>query len=376
MDSVRISQPLQDVFRKEPMGLSVGFDRMARLVEVLGKFLFGLSMPSHWGLTEIERGQHRWHFRWRSHSGQTTCPVCHIVSRHSVKLYTDHTLQDFPLDGKTVYYTVTSTRYVRDQTDCSVYTFVEPMEGFALPGASLSNRLKTFLIRLALGSSIHALPPSLLTAGIVVSRDTMLRLVKVQGATVVAQNLQLRDVKVLAVDDVNLRKGDTSTACSVFIDGETHRFLVMVEGARQDTTEAVMAKFPTVDVVSRDQGSIYAAVAQACGKLQVADGFHLIDNLHEAIQTALALTLGSDVFLPEGGGWVRPDALDASKPGGLPALTLSEADRERRAWPTVSVSRGRPCVGIAKRSQIPSRRSKAKSMPGRTISTRLPPRAR
>ena len=104
------------------------------------------------------------------------------------------------------------------------------MAGFASPGARLSNRLKTFLIRLALGSSINALPPSLGTIGIVVSRDTLLRLVKAKGATVIAQKLQRREVKVLAVDDVNLRKGDASTACSGFIDGETHRFLLMWKG--------------------------------------------------------------------------------------------------------------------------------------------------
>ena len=299
-------------------------------MEVLGKFLYGLSMPSYWGLTEIDRGEQRWHFQWRSHSEQATCPGCHTVSRHSAKLYTDHTVQDFPLDGKTVYHTVTNTRYVCDQRDCPVYTFVEPMEGFALPGARLSNRLKTFLIRLPLGSSINALAPTLSTVGIVVSRDTVLRLLKAQGATVVAQNLQRRHVKVLAVDDVNLRKGDASTACSVFIDGETHRFLVMVEGARQDIKEAVMAKFPTVDIVSRDRGSAYAAAAEACGTLQVADGFHLIDNLHDAIKAALALTLGSDVFLPEGDGWVQPAALTAPPTERLPALMLSEADRERR----------------------------------------------
>ncbi|MCL5064001.1 MAG: hypothetical protein M1600_02810 [Firmicutes bacterium] len=68
------------------------------------------------------------------------------------------------------------------------------------------------------------------------------------------------------------------------------RFLVMVEGAWQDPTEAVLAKFPTVDIVSRDRGSAYAAATDARGKLQVADQFHLIDNLHAAIKTALALT--------------------------------------------------------------------------------------
>jgi len=154
-------------------------------------------------------------------------------------------------------------------------------------------------------------------------------LVKAQGATVVAQNLQRRDVKGLAVDDVNLRKGDSSTACSVFIDGETHRFLLMVQGARQATTEAVMAKFPTVDIVSRDRGSAYAAAAQACGKVQVADGFHLIANLHEALQTSLALTLGPDVFLPEGEGWVQPEGLEATEAERPPTLTRAEPDRER-----------------------------------------------
>ncbi len=202
-------------------------------------------------LVEIVRRDHAWHFQWQSQSDQAPCPVCHTVSRHSAKRYTDHTVQDFPLNGKSVYHTVTNTRYVCDQGACSVYTFVEAMEGFALPRACLSNRLKTFLIRLALGSSINALPPTLSTVGMVVSRDTLLRLVKAQGAAVVAQNLQRRDVKVLAVDDVNLRKGDASTACSVFIDGVTHRFLVMVEGARQDITEAVMVKIPTVEIVSQ-----------------------------------------------------------------------------------------------------------------------------
>ena len=148
MDSVRLSQQLQNFLRKEVAELVVGCDSVARLLETLGKFLYGLSMPSYWRLTEIERGEQCWHFRWRSQSDQAACPVCHTVSQHSAKLYTEHTVQDFPLAGKAVYHTVTSTRYVCDQSDGLVYTFVEPMEDFAGPGARLSNRLKTFLIRL------------------------------------------------------------------------------------------------------------------------------------------------------------------------------------------------------------------------------------
>jgi len=76
----------------------------------------------------------------------------------------------------------------------------------------------------------------------------------------------------------------------------------MVAGARQDPSEAVMAKVPTVDMVSRDRRSADAAAADARGTLQVADPCHLIDNLHAAMNTGLALTLGSAGFLPQGDG--------------------------------------------------------------------------
>jgi len=55
-----------------------------------------------------------------------------------------------------VYPRVINTRYIGDQPDCPVYPFVEPMDGFAVAGARLTNRWKTFLIRLGLGSSLNA----------------------------------------------------------------------------------------------------------------------------------------------------------------------------------------------------------------------------
>ena len=107
MDSVRLSQPLQGFFRTAAMELAGRFGSITRLMEVLAKFWYGLSIPSSLGLTEIERGEKCWYFHWRSRSDHATCPTCHTVSRHSAKRYTDHTVQDFPLDGKTVYHRVT-----------------------------------------------------------------------------------------------------------------------------------------------------------------------------------------------------------------------------------------------------------------------------
>ena len=139
----------------------------------------------------------------------------------------------------TVYHTVIPPRFVCDQTECPGYIFVDPMAGFACPRARLSTRLKTLLIRLSLPSVINRMPAALQPLGIVVSRDTLLRLVKAQGAIVIADNLARCDVRVLDVDDANLRKGGPSSGHSVFIDGETHRFLLVVQGTTQAIAEAV-----------------------------------------------------------------------------------------------------------------------------------------
>jgi hypothetical protein len=140
--------------------------------------------------------------------------------------------------------------------------------------------------------------------GIRVSRDTIIREVKKKGAIAVEQNLKRDDVKVLSVDDINLRKGNSSTACSVFINGETHRALVIVQGSSSEVAEKVMEKYPSAVMVSRDRGTAYASAAEKLGKTQVADGFHLVQNIHKAIKDALFLEMPHDLFVREGDGWV------------------------------------------------------------------------
>jgi len=330
MDVVQLSEQLQAFFQTARNALAAEFPSVPRLMQLLVQFFWGLSVPSHWLLRDIERSARGWHFRWQAQVQAVPCPGCHAVRPRSAHAWTDHTVQDLPLDGRPVWHTVTIPRYLCKDSRCPIHTFVDPMEGFAGPGARLSHRLKTAVIRLALTSNIHRLPATLRAMGILVSRDTVLRFVKAQGAIVIAQNLARLDVKVLDVDDVNFRKGHGATAHTVFIDGESHRFLLLVQGATQAITEAVMAKWPTVQIVSRDRGSAYGAAAAACDTEQVADGFHLVDNLHDAIQQTLTLSLGSDVFLPQGDGWLsgtEPTSA-ASKPG--PRLSLAPADRERR----------------------------------------------
>jgi transposase len=183
------------------------------------------------------------------------------LQNYCAHTYKVRRLQDLPCAGLTAYHVVKTQRYRREASECPMETFVEQFESMAGKDARLTHRLKDFLIDQALDTSANGLPASLQALGIRVSRDTILRLVKALNATVVEQNLERDDVRVLSIDDANLRIGQASTACSVFIEGETHRVLVIVQGASKTIATKVMRRFPTAEIVSQDRGSAYAAAA-------------------------------------------------------------------------------------------------------------------
>jgi len=275
-------------------------------IGIFGDFIYDLSVPSSWCLRDIERIDHQaFTFHWRSNTEQAVCPKCRTVSHHRTKTYKTKRIQDLPLSGMTVYHAIKSNRYFCDNPECDAITFVEQFETFADKNARLSNRLKDYVIREGLESSCNGAAKNLRKIGIRVNNDTINNEIKKKGAKVITDNLKRDDVHVLAVDDINLRKGNSSTACSVFLDAETHRVLVIVQGATSEIAEKVMQQYPSATMVSRDRGTAYAAAAAKCGKDQVADGFHLVQNLHQAIKEALYQEVPHDLFVRVGEGWIR-----------------------------------------------------------------------
>ena len=232
-------------------------------------------------------------------------PECKTISHNRVNTYKTRQIQDLPLSGMTVYHEIKSNRYYCNNPKYSSKTFIEQFEEIAEKDARFSERLKDFIVRYALESSSNASSKALINIGIKVSRDTIVRMIKNKAASVVAQNLKRDDVKVLSVDDINLRKGNSSTACSVFIDGETHRVLVIVQGATKEIAQKVIQQFPSANIVSRDRGTAYASAATQCDKIQVADGFHLVQNIHKVVKDALYQEVPHDLFVREGEGWIR-----------------------------------------------------------------------
>jgi len=93
---------------------------------------------------------------------------------------------------------------------------------------------------------------------------------------------------VLGVDDWAYRKGHTYG--TVLVDLERRRPIALWDGRDADALAQWLREHPGVEVVARDRASAYAEGARrgAPQAVQVADRFHLTQNLTETLQSALS----------------------------------------------------------------------------------------
>jgi hypothetical protein len=113
------------------------------------------------------------------------------------------------------------------------------------------------------------------------SRDTLLRLVRRQPIGEAATP------RVLGIDDWAKRKG--LTYGTILVDLERHQVIDVLPERSASCVEQWLKAHPGVAIISRDRAGEYAAGARAGAPeaLQVADRFHLLKNLGDALTKAL-----------------------------------------------------------------------------------------
>ena len=92
---------------------------------------------------------------------------------------------------------------------------------------------------------------------------------------------------ILGVDDWAIRKGNTYG--TILIDLETHHPVDLLSERSADALAKWLQAHPGVKIISRDRSNEYAKGASngAPDAQQVADQFHLVKNLREALELFL-----------------------------------------------------------------------------------------
>lgn len=210
------------------------------------------------------------------------CPDCgestgRVHSRYS------RTLADLPWHGTAVRLRVQTRRFFCPAADCERRIFAERLSGTADRYARRTHRLTTRLRQIALALGGEAGSRLSRHLAVDVSPDTLLRRIRA-GAPSTATSSPIR---VLGVDEWAYRKGrDYGT---ILVDLERSRVVDLLPDRSADSFAAWLQEHPGVEVISRDRSSLYAEGASrgAPDATHVADRWHLIRNLTDAVERAL-----------------------------------------------------------------------------------------
>ena len=216
----------------------------------------------------------------RSKTLHGTCPECQNPASRIHSRYT-RTLADLPWQGRTARLLVQVRRFFCTAAGCPRKTFAERLPQIAAPHARSTARLKEMhrLLGQALGGEAGA--RLAIPLGMPTSPDTLLR--RVQSSP----RLPPAHVRVLGVDDWAWKKGQRYG--TILCDLERHRVVDLLPVRSTASFASWLNEHPEVEIISRDRGEEYTkgATQGAPRAVQVADRWHLLVNLREALARAV-----------------------------------------------------------------------------------------
>lgn len=232
-------------------------------------------------IDRVARGADRLVIYAHSRRDHGRCPSCGALSSAVHSRYDRHPA-DLPCMGCAVVLHLRVRRFYCQRAECRRRTFVEPLPKLLPHRARRTRRLARAQARVgvALGgeASARLLPHLSMTT----SPDTVLRLVR--GLPLPAPGTP----HVISIDDWAFRKGRTYG--TLLVDLERRRPLDLLPDRSAATVAAWLHRRPQITVIARDRSTEYARAATrgAPTAVQVADRWHLLHNMRQALERWLA----------------------------------------------------------------------------------------
>ncbi len=250
------------------------------------------------------------------------CPICFSPSSRVHSWYTRR-VADMPCAGFRVRLLLHVRKFFCPVADCPRRIFTERLVAFVQPWARLSNRLVEALQTLGLATSgqvSERIGPRL---GMQASGPTHVRLLRALPEP------PRTIVRKVGLDDWSLKKGQSYG--TIFVDLETRRPVDLVADRTAEAVLPWLKRHPDIDLVTRDRAGAYADAVRTAlpSAQQVADQFHLVQNLRDHVQQfldrkkeALPLIQQTDTTAP-----LEANRACASVPGPMDPSVLTYKER-------------------------------------------------
>lgn len=257
---------------------------------------------------------------------QQACPTCGHESDDVHSRYV-RIPRDLPVQCRCVRLWVIARRWRCLNRDCPRKTFSESFNGLVERHARRTERMTEIMRHLIVAVSSTVGAGLAQVMGMEVSGRTLLRVVN-HG------EVQAPTPRVLGLDDFALRKGRTYG--TILCDLETGKPIDILIGRTKQPVLEWLKNHPGIEIAARDRASSYADAlsAGAPEAIQVADRFHLVKNLGDALKEVVdrqSWALPEPAPLPVSACEPEPASEPDPAPACPPAKRATRAEQKRVA---------------------------------------------
>ncbi len=209
------------------------------------------------------------------------CPLCSTPTRRVHSRY-ERTLADLPCVSFSLTLVMQVCKFFCDNTACTRRIFTERLPEVVAPWARKTMRLVQRLQTIGLALRGAAGERLSHQVGCGACGSTLLNHLKKLCLP------QFEVPKILGVDDFAFRKGQQYG--TILVDLERHQPIALLADRKAETLAGWLTQHPGVEVLSRDRSTAYkSGMTQGAPEaLQVADRFHLVQNLAETLEKVLS----------------------------------------------------------------------------------------